>query len=1327
MNTISTRIFHFKNILVIYLLFLVLPGFAQNPATLMGIVTNCVTGAPVVGAVVSVGTLSTYSVSGGIYTLTINPTGTWQVTCAKTGFILYTSNSINFGPGATVDLPICLNAYSYPPAQAVALVDSAVHPPLVNLSWQVPRGDYELLYDDGTMDDFTIWAAGGNMNAMKFTPLGYPVTVTGGKINIGTSANYPAGSTPFVPFHVSVYDASGAGGTPGVVIAGPFDVLPMNFGWVNFSIPSPPVINSGDFYLVMTQGGNYPNAAGLAVDETYPQFRSYSCFVTAGSSPWIPAAGNFMIRALVNGPDGPPSSDGPAGVTGYTVSRFMQGEEQNPLIWTQLGNVTSTQMNDSTWSSLPCGPYRWAAQAIYTNNQASDVSFTNVIGKCWTVNTTIDIRLSCGSSSLTRITVSLQNLVYPDTLYIKTENTAGTAFFPKFWKGNYELKVTRFGYKDFIQNISISTDTTIHVVLLQNKIAPSGLFVNDSNLTAHWSKPAGSIKLFNETWQSGNFLTNGWTVDGPNWNISTSTGDPLPSAVFNWWPSAMNYQQSIISKPITGKNSSILRLKYDIFLNCYSTSSLNQMAVELWDGTEWHLLKNYTNSQGNIQWTSQDLDISAYSNITFKIRFRAYGEDSEDINNWNIDNIVVDAQESQATTGECALGYNFYIDNVLFGFTADTFFQVPSSFVQFGNTYNACVASVYESGNSVTDCYSFTSAFLPPPTNLMGTNDIATANLTWNKPVTQMENLSFSKLNPPGLIGYIVYRDGIFLDSIKNANTLHYNDTGLYPGTYHYKVASVYDLTSYGYPGHFSQSYPAGPVSVNILYGHQLPFTEDWDHATFSYNNWSFAPDAGNWSISNTAGNPAPSVQFSCNPPRANYSYSLVSTVLDASEVACSNIWLNFDYRLLDHNGTGNEKLDVEVFYNSTWHGLAEFSNKGTTSFISNHLDISPVKGNAFSIRFRASGKNSEDMIYWDIDNINVYAVCKPPRDLTAASSEGGGNILLTWSAPICEDGYPLQEGFEETIFPPTDWTRIITNSNNVTWKQTNINSPEGVHAGLHAAGVAGDYSHQDEWLIAQNIQITGDLTFWSYAFQGSIHPDHYYVKLSEDQGAHWETLLDMSALPPFSSPTGYNEWSVPYTVSLSSHSGQVVDIAWQAVDDDGQGLWYPWSIDDCAVGSKKLLLPMNNSSSEGYSVFRQVHNGVYDMLTSGPLYDTAYLDQGLSQNTYRYYVTAYNTDCSFSTSSDTVLIEMVTDIPSHPDQSVKIFPNPAYDIVNIKSSGEILAIDIFNYLGQRIVSNSGLSSRELRADVSDFQQGVYFFRIKTKSSCQTFKVSVLR
>ena len=126
MNTLSTRFFYYKTFLVLIFSFILAPGFTQTPGTLTGIITNCVTGAPVVGAKVTVGTLYTFSVFGGIYSLSINPPGTFTVGCVKSGFDLYTSSPVVFGSGVTINLPICLNESANPPALVVAALDSTV-------------------------------------------------------------------------------------------------------------------------------------------------------------------------------------------------------------------------------------------------------------------------------------------------------------------------------------------------------------------------------------------------------------------------------------------------------------------------------------------------------------------------------------------------------------------------------------------------------------------------------------------------------------------------------------------------------------------------------------------------------------------------------------------------------------------------------------------------------------------------------------------------------------------------------------------------------------------------------------------------------------------------------------------------------------------------------------------------------------------------------------------------------------------------------------------------------------------------------------------------
>jgi len=169
-----------------------------------------------------------------------------------------------------------------------------------------------------------------------------------------------------------------------------------------------------------------------------------------------------------------------------------------------------------------------------------------------------------------------------------------------------------------------------------------------------------------------------------------------------------------------------------------------------------------------------------------------------------------------------------------------------------------------------------------------------------------------------------------------------------------------------------------------------------------------------------------------------------------------------------------------------------------------------------------------------------------------------------------------LTEGFEGSW--PGDWTLIQTNpgpgggSIPPYWSQTDYDQ----HSGTYAAGLWWDYAHQDEWLISPDIELTGAapgdeyyVTFWTYGWEGSVYDDHYYVKVSTDNGTTWTPLFDLSDL------TGgdWNAWAYPYTIDLTAYADETVKLAWHAIDcnDPGNpnypGLWYIWIIDDIEVG----------------------------------------------------------------------------------------------------------------------------------------------------------------
>jgi hypothetical protein len=179
-----------------------------------------------------------------------------------------------------------------------------------------------------------------------------------------------------------------------------------------------------------------------------------------------------------------------------------------------------------------------------------------------------------------------------------------------------------------------------------------------------------------------------------------------------------------------------------------------------------------------------------------------------------------------------------------------------------------------------------------------------------------------------------------------------------------------------------------------------------------------------------------------------------------------------------------------------------------------------------------------------------------------------------------------FSEGFE-WAFPPTGWTQIITNTGycdsypqySAFWNQFS----NATHNGSKSAYVWWDYQHQDEWLISPDINLVdipnGELTFWSFGYEGSTYNDHYYVKISTDNGTTWTELFDLSSFPP---NQGWNLYTRPYHIDLSTYYGDIIKLAWQVVSPQDDGIWYQWCIDDILVTGGDNIPPVTTCTTTG-------------------------------------------------------------------------------------------------------------------------------------------------
>jgi hypothetical protein len=181
---------------------------------------------------------------------------------------------------------------------------------------------------------------------------------------------------------------------------------------------------------------------------------------------------------------------------------------------------------------------------------------------------------------------------------------------------------------------------------------------------------------------------------------------------------------------------------------------------------------------------------------------------------------------------------------------------------------------------------------------------------------------------------------------------------------------------------------------------------------------------------------------------------------------------------------------------------------------------------------------------------------------------------------PHLADAILLTESFDGTTFPPPGWTRIVTDTSHTNgvypahWDTFGVTYP-GIltpRTPPRCAGVWWSWNTQQEWLITPAISLTGgtsyQLEWWYYGYRGSAHGDHFYTKISTDNGSTWTPIYDLSALitPP---DTGWAYWVAPVQLDLTSYAGQRVKIAWHADEGTGgPGIWTAWGIDDIVVSS---------------------------------------------------------------------------------------------------------------------------------------------------------------
>ncbi len=755
------------------------------PGSIAGVVTDGVSGDVIPGVMVQAGIFTTMTDDNGAYVFPLDA-GTYSMVFSKLGYQSVTVPAAIVVAGSVTTVNAQMFEQPYAPSCATATVNAGDTQSTV--TWCAPAGPYELLYDDGTAENFAAWQVPGNMNAVKFTAKGYPAKVVGGKFFVG-DGSFPAGGN-FMgkQFAVEVYKADGASGMPGTRVDST-GVTVNSYGWINVAGLNA-TIASGDFYLVMVQLSLSPDCVPIGVDESLPKaYKSYSRNIST-SSPWVLSPyQDFMMHAVVSGPmadddnavatfsvapgkvPGMISQNSPRGGSGiemnamvtapegydnmdifnhYSLSRISLGAV-SPVapaagVFTLLNNnITATTYTEggTTWSNLAQGWYAYGVKAVYPNAQESPFIYTNNVPHKLFADVTINVKLVCGFVPAEGALVTMTGTDYPFDVLTATVPASGTVFFDNVIKGRYQLLITIEGYYPFNIGVTINSNRTIDAVLEDFRYTPRNLFVDDMTLVATWDPPL--FVTLTEDFEGGTFPPAGWqeTSSGAGW-FSTTNGSssfwPIPGhtkyAVTNddGAGSANNGCCDYLITPeldLTGAPS--FMLSFQSFFNpVFSGSAYVEMSTDA--GLTWTQIETLT---GATTWQHVNVDLAAYSgagglaSVWFAFHYNDNGVWAD---GWAIDDVTIASGKAPTQ------GYGVFLDGTEVGQTSDVTWTYDPGSINYGQTYVAGVAGKYCSGYSELNTYTFTSHFLYPPRNLEAVENVSSTSgaaiLTWDAPVS---------------------------------------------------------------------------------------------------------------------------------------------------------------------------------------------------------------------------------------------------------------------------------------------------------------------------------------------------------------------------------------------------------------------------------------------------------------------------------------------------------------------------------------------------------------------------------------------------------------
>jgi hypothetical protein len=261
------------------------------------------------------------------------------------------------------------------------------------------------------------------------------------------------------------------------------------------------------------------------------------------------------------------------------------------------------------------------------------------------------------------------------------------------------------------------------------------------------------------------------------------------------------------------------------------------------------------------------------------------------------------------------------------------------------------------------------------------------------------------------------------------------------------------------------------------------------------------------------------------------------------------------------------------------------------------------------------------------------------------------------------------------------------------------------------ATAVDGDWMEVD--ISAENVMFDGDFVVGFGSINGTTYVGY---DAGLDNGRSWDYDNGSGA---------WSTWNEAYLIrAIVEYEGGVIEELGGISTSDKPVISRSFAnvSHPRNVTNVEQAPPMNNRSVdglelEGYNVFRDGSK------INGDLVETEeYMDMDVPISTVEYYVTAVYTGGE-SDPSNTVEV-VVTSVIDNKESLIKIYPNPASNVLNIEAGANVQMLTIMNTAGQMVYQNS-IEQGTTRIDINDYRSGVYILQIESEGQKITRKIVV--